>query len=237
VTDPPIRAACFDFQDTLATFRDGNGYRLYIEAAAERGVTVTSEQLEMDTANAWAAYQTPLGPDHSAHSGDEASFLAVRAAVHARRLTAAGVEQALAIEIGRRIDALEADAARYRLYDDTVPALERLAAAGWRAVILSNHIWRLPEVVAALGLDRLIAGVVTSARVGYRKPHPAMFAAALAVAGTARGETLMVGDSIRDDVEGAQRAGMRATLLDRAGRHAGFTRAPVIRSLTEIPLP
>lgn len=232
-----IRAVCFDFQDTLATFRDGNGYRLYIEAAAERGVTVTRAQLEMDTANAWAAYQTPLGPDHSAHSADEQSFLAVRAEVHARRLTAAGVAPPLAIEIGRRIDALEGDATRYRVYEDSVPALERLAASGIRAVILSNHIWRLPDVVSALGLDRLLVGVVTSARVGYRKPHPAMFEAALAAAGTTPGETMMVGDSPRDDVDGALRAGLRAALLDRDGRHAGFTRAPVIRSLRELALP
>jgi putative hydrolase of the HAD superfamily len=191
----------------------------------------------MDTANAWSAYQTPLGPDHSAHSVDEQSFLAVRAAVHARRLAAAGVEETIAIEIGRRIDALESDAARYRLFDDTVPALERLASTGVRALIVSNHIWRLPEVVSALGLDGLIACVVTSARAGYRKPHPAIFEAALAAAGTPAAESLMVGDSTRDDVDGALRAGMRAVLLDRERRHAGFARAPVIHSLLDVPVP
>jgi putative hydrolase of the HAD superfamily len=236
VTARPIRAVCFDFQDTLATFRDGGPYGLYVDAAAEYGVVVSEDALLMDTTSAWADYQTPLGPDHSAHSTDEATFLEVRAAVHARRLCAAGVEAEVALQIGRRVDLLEADPARYRLFPDTLPALDRLAQAGVQAVIVSNHIWRLPEVVRGLGLAAKVEGVLTSARVGYRKPHPGMFHAALRLTGTAPGETLMVGDSVRDDVEGALGVGMRAALLDRDGRHRRVEGATVVRSLLEIPL-
>lgn len=236
MTAPPTRAVCFDFQDTLATFRDGGPYRLYVDAAAEFGVTVSEGALLMDTSSAWADYQTPLGPDHSAYSTDEETFLGVRAAVHARRLRAAGVEAEVALQIGRRIDILEADPARYRLFPDTLPALDRLAQAGVQAVILSNHIWRLPEVVRGLGLGAKLEGVLTSARVGYRKPHPGMFRAALRLTGTAPGETLMVGDSVRDDIEGAIGIGMRAALLDRSGRHRRLDGAAVVRSLLEVPL-
>jgi putative hydrolase of the HAD superfamily len=236
VTAAPIRAVCFDFQDTLATFRVGGPYGLYVEAAAELGVAVAERDLLMDTTSAWADYQTPLGPDHSAYSTDEETFLDVRAAVHARRLRAAGVEAEVAERIGRRIDILEADPGRYALFPDTLPALERLAQAGVQALIVSNHIWRLPEVVRGLGLGAKVEGVLTSARVGYRKPHPAIFRAALRLTGTAPGDTLMVGDSVRDDVEGALAVGMRAALLDRGGRHRPVGEAPVIRSLLDIPL-
>jgi HAD superfamily hydrolase (TIGR01509 family) len=232
----PIRAVCFDFQDTLATFRVGGPYGLYVEAAAALGIAVSESELLMDTTSAWAEYQTPLGPDHAAYSTDEETFLGVRAAVHARRLRAAGVEAEAAEQIGRRIDILEADPGRYELFPDTLPALDRLAQAGVQAVVVSNHIWRLPEVVRGLGLAAKLEGVITSARVGYRKPHPNIFRAALRLTGTAPGDTLMVGDSVRDDVEGALAVGMRAALLDRAGRHRPVAGASVIRSLLDIPL-
>ena len=50
----------------------------------------------------------------------------------------------------------------------------------------------------------------------------------------------MVGDSLRHDVEGAIRAGMRGVLLHRGGTPASPARrrtlgVPVIRSLRELP--
>jgi FMN phosphatase YigB (HAD superfamily) len=50
----------------------------------------------------------------------------------------------------------------------------------------------------------------------------------------------MVGDSVRQDVEGALGAGMKAVLLQRGeGPHAAdralASRVPVIRSLRELP--
>ncbi len=227
-----IKAVCFDFQDTLAYF-DRGAYELYVEAAAEHGVTLTGEQIRTDTEDAWAAYQTPLGPDHSAHSGDEQSFLAVRIAVHGRRLAKAGVEGAVAEAIGRRVDELETDPARYALFEDTLPALDRLARAGIASIIVSNHIWRLPEVVRGLGIGARLEGVLTSARVGYRKPHPEMYAAALRLAACEPDEVIFVGDSRSHDVEGPRRASMRAYHLVR---DATAPDEDVITSLLQVPL-
>ena len=60
-------------------------------------------------------------------------------------------------------------------------------------------------------------GVVTSAAVGARKPDPAMFEAALEIAGCSADEALHVGDTPAEDVAGAQAAGIRALLIDRDG--------------------
>ena len=49
------------------------------------------------------------------------------------------------------------------------------------------------------------------------KPHPSIFEAALAQAGLNAGESLMVGDSMAHDIEGARRAGMRGVLVHRSG--------------------
>ena len=73
------------------------------------------------------------------------------------------------------------------------------------------------------------------------KPHPSIFAAALQLVDVPAGEAVMVGDSVRQDVDGALQAGMRAVLLHRGeGRHPDALElsskgVTVIRSLAELP--
>jgi phosphoglycolate phosphatase-like HAD superfamily hydrolase len=52
------------------------------------------------------------------------------------------------------------------LLDDTLPALRATRAAGWRNVVLSNHVPELPAIVAGLGLDGELDAVFSSARAG-----------------------------------------------------------------------
>ena len=234
-----MRAVFLDFQDTLARFRDGawnSAYGLYVEAAREQGLEIAPESVVLPTDEAWADYQTPEGPAHPASSGSPEAFSQVRIAVHSRRLAKAGITGDTAAAIGRRIDELEGDASRYVLFDDTLPALERLHAEGARIVIVSNHVWRLDEIVRALGLDGYVDHLVNSARVGYRKPHPAIYRAALEASGVPAEETVMVGDSVGHDVRGAERAGMHGVYLDRAGTATPPEGVRTITTLTEIPL-
>jgi len=53
--------------------------------------------------------------------------------------------------------------------------------------------------------------------VGWEKPHPEIFARAVAAFGLTPGEVVHVGDHRREDVEGARAAGLQALHLDRAG--------------------
>ena len=119
----------------------------------------------------------------------------------------------------RYVDALVG----WTVFDDTVPALERLRAHGWRHVVLSNHVPELPQLVDRLGLGELFDAVLTSAATGYEKPHPEMFALALRAAG-AHAHTWMVGDNYDADVVGAESAGIPAVLVrrddERAARRA-----------------
>lgn len=104
---------------------------------------------------------------------------------------------------------------RYRVYPDVRPTLEALAQRGFVLGILSNWDWHLPELVSALGLDVHFDYVITSAHVGYRKPHRGIFLHALKEAGISPEEAFMVGDNYLPDVQGAQGVGMSAILLDR----------------------
>jgi putative hydrolase of the HAD superfamily len=128
------------------------------------------------------------------------------------------------------------DALRFVAYPDAPAALARLRARGLTLVVLSNWDVSLPGVLRSVGLDGLVDGVVTSAEVGYPKPAPEMFAAALALAGCVPGHAVHVGDSLDQDVHGALAAGVRAVLLRRGDAEHLESPAgvPRIASLAEL---
>ena len=86
---------------------------------------------------------------------------------------------------------------------------------GLRQLVLSNHVWELPDICRAHGWLPPLTDVLTSARLGVEKPHPESYAAAIAAAGCAPGEILFVGDTYEADVAGPERAGMQALLVRR----------------------
>jgi putative hydrolase of the HAD superfamily len=98
---------------------------------------------------------------------------------------------------------------------DVTRTLEALRADGLRLGIVSNAAY-LPRLMkqqlAALGLADFFDAVTFSSEVGVRKPHPAIYADALAKLGADPSRTLFVGDRVREDVQGPQAQGMRAVL-------------------------
>jgi putative hydrolase of the HAD superfamily len=124
----------------------------------------------------------------------------------------------LSAELGREVAVEEMMAAiRFRAFPDALPALTELREMGMRLVCVSNWDYSLPEVLERVGLRDELAGVVSSAAVGARKPDPRIFEAALELTGCGPEETLHVGDTRAEDVEGARAADIRALLLDRDG--------------------
>jgi putative hydrolase of the HAD superfamily len=110
-----------------------------------------------------------------------------------------------------------ARASSWRAFPDVGPAIERIRRAGLGLVIASNFDGRLRAV--ARGLPELDgADLVISSEVGVRKPHPDFYRAACERLGLPPDRVLSVGDDLENDVLGAQRAGLRAVLLDRKGR-------------------
>jgi putative hydrolase of the HAD superfamily len=125
------------------------------------------------------------------------------------------------------------DSIRFSAYPDAAPALRELRARGLRLVVASNWDCSLPEVLERAGLASLLDGVVSSAMVGAAKPEPALFEAALEVAGCPPDSALHVGDSLSKDAAGAAAAGIAAVLLDREAAQPGGPDR--IETLAELP--
>ncbi|MFI9827709.1 HAD family hydrolase [Streptomyces sp. NPDC051913] len=79
-------------------------------------------------------------------------------------------------------------------YEDTLPALERLARAGARVAVLSNISWDIREAFIRHGSDRYVAQYVLSYEEGRAKPDLELFRVAARRLGVAPEECLMVGD-------------------------------------------
>lgn len=100
----------------------------------------------------------------------------------------------------------------WALFDDTLPSLKVLAAAGWKHVILSNHVPELPGIVRALGIGHYFEAIFNSAETGVEKPHPRAFQNVVASLGALE-SVWMIGDNIKADLKGATSVGLRAALV------------------------
>ena len=125
----------------------------------------------------------------------------------------------------------------WRVYDDVAPTLTELKRRGLRLGVISNFDSRLHDVLRACGLDHFFDSIHISTRAGAAKPDPAIFQAALSHHLIEPEGAWHVGDSLREDVEGARGAGLRAFLIDRRGDQvsaASFTSLPTLIQLLEM---
>ena len=121
-----------------------------------------------------------------------------------------GFDKARARRLARNARMRYVDPQGYALFDDTIATLDALS--GWRHVIVSNHVPELEAIVEGLGFRNYFHTVITSARIGFEKPHPRIYDLALEIAGKPH-EVWMVGDNPEADVSGPEAAGIPAILV------------------------
>lgn len=114
----------------------------------------------------------------------------------------------------------------------TCEALQRIGKK-YRLAIISNADGKIVEILTRCGITECVESITDSGVVGYEKPHPAIFEAALKEMGAKPGESLYVGDVYAVDYLGATKTGMQAILFDVAGayRDRGL---PRVESLEEL---
>jgi putative hydrolase of the HAD superfamily len=120
----------------------------------------------------------------------------------------------------------------WELYPETLQTLQALDERGLELGIVSNFDSRLYEILLGLGIDRFFESVTLSSSAGAAKPSLQIFKRALAKHGVSAGEALHIGDSLREDVQGASAAGIKAVLLHRD--EEAVSGVETIRNLTEV---
>lgn len=114
----------------------------------------------------------------------------------------------------------------------TRDVLQRLVRQ-YRLGIVSNSDGHIAELLRNVGLGDCFAVFTDSALVGYEKPDPRIFQAAMESLGARPEESMYIGDVYSVDYLGAKGAGIEAVLMDVAGAYRG-TGLPRVESLEEL---
>jgi FMN hydrolase / 5-amino-6-(5-phospho-D-ribitylamino)uracil phosphatase len=118
-------------------------------------------------------------------------------------------------------------------FDDVVPGLIRL-----RGKVLVGSISNGNADLRTIGLSHHFKVSVAAHELGVAKPDTAIFLAACKELGVAPEDAVYVGDDVLLDVQGAQRAGLRAVWMNRTGsaKHLEHEVVPdaVVRDFDEL---
>ena len=223
------RAVFFDVDFTLIHPRPmflGEGYRAF---AARYGMDIDAAKFRQAVAGAAPLLDAP----------EDVPYAAEIFVLYTRRIVEGmGGAGPTLDACAREMYAEWAAYQHFELYDEVPDVLRELSAAGLRIGLISNSHRCLASFQSHFELQGLISATVSSSDHGFMKPHPSIFAAALQLVDAQPAEAVMVGDSLKQDVEGAIRAGMRGVLLRRGDAPAAGAAelgVPVIRSLRELP--
>ena len=226
-----IRAVFFDVDFTLiypGPMFQGGGYQAF---CARHGMAVDPSKFDRSVADALTLLD---GADDSTY--DPEVFVAFT------RRVIEGLGGA-----GERVDACAREiydewavCHHFEMYDEVPGVLRALTSQGVRLGLISNSHRCLASFQSHFDLQGLVSAAVSSPEQGSMKPHPSIFDTALRLVNVTASEALMVGDNVRQDIEGALGVGMRAALVHRStdphplANELGARGVPVINSLREL---
>lgn len=121
--------------------------------------------------------------------------------------------------------------------DEAMPVLEQLHER-YPLMLVSNFYGNIDEVLRAYGIRHLFKGIIESAVVGVRKPNPTLFRLGVDALELPAEEVLVVGDSLRKDIEPAEQLGCPALWLKGKGwtdEEDQQTHPHTITRITEVP--
>ncbi|GAC76798.1 predicted hydrolase [Moesziomyces antarcticus T-34] len=242
----PIRVVLFDAFDTLVTPRAAPHLQ-YAAVAREHGLDVADSDVKAAFKQAFRITATEhpnYGLETDIASPDHWWALVIQRTFIPHLHPAVSEEQYAATidSLSHRLVTRFGTSQAYRLFEDVVPTLDRLArmrAGDDRPVTLmlaTNSDSRILGVLKSFGLDRFLhldvdgsasavqfsAGPVLSYFEKCAKPDSRFFQAALQRAATHLGESvpptnaLYVGDQLHEDFWGATTAGLQAAWLQRS---------------------
>ena len=222
-----IRAVLFDAGATLL-HPSPPVEEVYARELASDGARFDPADLGRALARAWEEVHAESNPDrYGGVRGEQAFWRAFLNRVRGRM--DGGVVSPACFD---RLATHFRNPASWAIYPDVPETLDALAERGLALGIVSNWDSHLPALLDGLDLTRRFSTVAVSAIEETGKPDSEIFRRACARLGFDPGECLHVGDSLREDYEGALAAGLAALHLDRDGRHDESPDR--IRSLAEI---
>ena len=206
----------FDAVGTLFGVKGSVG-KVYGDMAKSFGVEVSPEALDQAFIQSFQAAPPPIFPGIEPQKIPEYEF-GWWQAVSLRTFKQVGVIDQFA-DFSAFFTALYihfATGEPWFVYPDVRPVLERWQQLGIELGVLSNFDSRLYSVLAALELRQFFTSITISTEVGAAKPEPQIFAVGLEKHNCPAKLAWHIGDSLKEDYQGAKAAGLRAIWLKRS---------------------
>lgn len=103
----------------------------------------------------------------------------------------------------------------HNVFDDSIAALNTFRS-NYKLGLLTNGA---PDIqwdkILGAGIDKYFDSIIVSGDIGIGKPDPRIFETMLSRLEGIRNNTVMIGDSLRSDIGGAQGAGIKAIWINR----------------------
>ncbi|MBW4547914.1 MAG: HAD family hydrolase [Symplocastrum torsivum CPER-KK1] len=210
-----------DAVGTLFGVRGSVG-EVYSAIAAEFGVQVQAEALNDAFLQAFAAFEPAVFPGATSEEIPYCEFQWWQMVAERTFYQVGAFEQFTNFtEFFDELYQHFATAEPWFIYPDVLPALEQWRRIGIQLGIVSNFDSRLNHVLDALKLREFFTSITISTQIGVAKPDPQIFTAALEKHYCDAKDAWHIGDSFRQDYEGARAAGLRAILIERTSQIPG----------------
>ena len=96
------------------------------------------------------------------------------------------------------------------LFEDTISVLEYLSSKYTLHIITNGFEHVQQRKLENSGIAHFFKTVLTAEKIGVKKPHPTIFLSAMKTAEVLPEHTMMIGDSLEADIQGALKLGMQA---------------------------
>lgn len=226
-----IKVVFFDFYNTLVQFWPPLD-QIQQAACREFGLSVSEAGIKRGyaVADVYFNRENELRPLALRSEGDRLEFF-----TRYEQMILENAGLSVSLDLARRVWQMAGSVPKdFMPFDDSIPALSKLQAEGYRLGVISNLRSDMAQLCQRLGMAKYLDYFVNSAEVGVEKPNPEIFLAALEQATVAPEETVHVGDQHRSDVLGARAVGINPVLIDRGGWHGDVKDCTKIASLTEL---
>ena len=208
-------AVFFDLDGTLL---DGSSFPESIvrtcEAVAVRNPALKAADLIAANNEIWPKFWSEIGYEWSLGTLDESD---VTLEAWRRTLSACDCEDESLMAFAKEAhDRFGREA--HRFFDDVVEVVEALLEARIPLALITNGAPQTQrDKVRALGIEGWFEALIISGEVGKTKPDASLFRMALEQLNVPAEDVWHVGDSLANDVAGAQAAGVKAAWINRDG--------------------
>ncbi|RLI25036.1 hypothetical protein DRO57_05085 [Candidatus Bathyarchaeota archaeon] len=223
----PIVTVSFDFGGTLA-YEVKEDYEVYHEILEEMGYRFRLMEVESAYREAVEWWRMVKRRENLVWNEDSQRKLISRILLNLR------VEESR--ELVDRILEVRRDKRLMKPYSDAEPTVRRLKEMGFKLIVISNvsSERNLSAYLTQVGLRGYFSLLFASGSLGVEKPDSEIFLYASRVSGTPPDMMVHIGDDYEADYLGAEKAGLKAILIDRANRYAG-QRCTRVKSLLQVP--